>query len=65
MSDVRDAIAAEGGKVLSLVFDGAYFLAKDHEDLLRVYRSTSKRIFAKTGVKVALKAADGVLIETF
>jgi hypothetical protein len=65
MTEVKDAVVASGGNVVSVVYDGLYVLAKNSEDLLHIYDNTAKQIYKDLGIKLALKAVDGSSIKKF
>ena len=65
MKEVKNAVEAAGGHVLSVVFDGLYVLAKSVGDLARIYQDVQGHVYERTRMKCALKSTSGDLIQTF
>jgi len=59
MKLVKSVTEEAGGKVLSVVYDGLYVLARNNDALISMFTTIAEKMYSDFGVMLSLKTADG------
>ena len=65
LSFVAERAKAKGCHILTYVFDGLYIVMDSEDDLKRSFKVIARECYDSTGIRLALKAADGSRLVTF